>query len=151
MFPAYGRLESVFANTGIERRYSCVPLDWFSEPHNWVDRNAAYERSALDLLERVARSAISKAGLGMEEIGAILTVSTTGLSVPSLDAKLMHRLGLRPDTERLPIFGLGCAGSVTGLARAAWLAASLPWGSITGQALMTSWAGQSRKTALASS
>lgn len=125
MFPAYGRLESVFANTGIEQRYSCVPLDWFSQPHNWVDRNAVYEQSALDLLEKVARSAISKAGMEMEDIGAIITVSTTGLSVPSLDAKLMHRLGLEPDTERLPIFGLGCAGGVTGLARAARLAATM--------------------------
>ena len=125
MFPAYGRLESVFANTGIEHRYSCVPLEWFSEPHNWVDRNSVYEHAALDLLEKVARSAISRAGLGMDNIGAILTVSTTGLSVPSLDAKLMHRLGLSPDTERLPIFGLGCAGGVTGLARAARLAATM--------------------------
>ena len=125
MFPAYGRLESVFANTGIEHRYSCVPLDWFCEPHNWVDRNSVYESAALDLLEKVARSALSKAGLGKDDIGAIITVSTTGLSVPSLDAKLMHRLGLSPDTERLPIFGLGCAGGVTGLARAARLAAAL--------------------------
>lgn len=125
MFPAYGRLESVFANTGIEHRYSCVPLDWFSEPHNWVDRNSVYESAALDLLEEVARKALSKAGLGKDDIGAILTVSTTGLSVPSLDAKLMHRLGLSPDTERLPIFGLGCAGGVTGLARAARLAATM--------------------------
>lgn len=125
MFPAYGRLESVFANTGIEHRYSCVPLDWFREPHNWVDRNSVYESAALDLLEKVARSALSKAGLGKDDIGAIITVSTTGLSVPSLDAKLMHRLGLSPDTERLPIFGLGCAGGVTGLARAARLAATM--------------------------
>lgn len=125
MFPAYGRLESVFENTGIKHRYSCVPLDWFSQPHNWVDRNRVYERAALELLEKVARSAISKAGLGIDDIGAILTVSTTGLSVPSLDAKLMHRLGLKPDTERLPIFGLGCAGGVTGLARAARLAATM--------------------------
>lgn len=125
MFPAYGRLESVFANTGIEHRYSCVPLDWFSQPHNWVDRNIVYERSALDLLEKVARDAITKAAIEVDDIGAILTVSTTGLSVPSLDAKLMHRLGLRPDTERLPIFGLGCAGGISGLARAARLAATM--------------------------
>ncbi len=125
MFPAYGRLESVFANTGIEHRYSCVPLDWFSEPHNWVDRNSIYESAALDLLEKVARSALTKAGIGADDIGAILTVSTTGLSVPSLDAKLMHRLGLSPETERLPIFGLGCAGGVTGLARAARLAVTM--------------------------
>jgi len=125
MFPAYGHLESVFENTGIKHRYSCVPLDWFSQPHNWADRNMVYEQSALDLLEKVARSAIAKAGLEMGDIGAIITVSTTGLSVPSLDAKLMHRLGLKPETERLPIFGLGCAGGVTGLARAARLAATM--------------------------
>ncbi len=125
MFPGYARLESVFENTGIRHRYSCVPLDWFSEPHNWVDRNIVYERAALELLEKVARSAISKAGLELNDIGAIVTISTSGLSVPSLDAKLMHILGLRPDTERLPVFGLGCAGGVTGLARAARLAATM--------------------------
>ena len=125
MFPEFGHLKSIFANTGIENRYSCVPLDWFAEPHNWVDRNAAYERCALELLEQAARSAIAEAGTDPLDIGAIITVSTTGLSVPSLDARLMHRLGLRPDTERLPIFGLGCAGGVTGMARAARLAATM--------------------------
>ncbi len=125
MFPEYGHLKNVFANTGIENRYSCVPLDWFTEPHNWVDRNAAYEKGALELLERAARKAIEEAGTNPRDIGAIITVSTTGLSVPSLDAKLMHKLGLPSDTERLPIFGLGCAGGVTGMARAARMAASM--------------------------
>ncbi|MDA7948871.1 MAG: type III polyketide synthase [Hyphomicrobiaceae bacterium] len=122
MFPEFEHLEGVFANTGIEQRYSCVPLEWFSEPHNWVDRNAVYEEAALDLLERAARDAMEKAAALPREIGAIVTVSTTGLSVPSLDAKLLHRLGLDPTTERLPVFGLGCAGGVSGMARAARLA-----------------------------
>jgi alkylresorcinol/alkylpyrone synthase len=125
MFPEFGHLKSVFANTGIETRYSCVPLDWFSESHNWVDRNEAYERGALELLEQAARKAITAAGVDTRDIGAIITVSTTGLSVPSLDSKLMHKLGLRPDTERLPIFGLGCAGGVSGMARAARIAATM--------------------------
>lgn len=125
MFPEFGHLKKIFANTGIENRYSCVPLDWFAEPHNWVDRNAAYERGAIELLEQAARSAIALAGTDPRDIGAIITVSTTGLSVPSLDSKLMHKLGLLPNTERLPIFGLGCAGGVTGMARAARLAATM--------------------------
>jgi len=125
MFPGYEHLESVFANTGIDHRYSCVPLDWFDEPHDWVDRNAIYERAALDLIERAARDAMEQASAGPQDIGAIVTVSTTGLSVPSLDSKLLHRLGLDPDTERLPIFGLGCAGGVSGMARAARLAATM--------------------------
>lgn len=122
MFPAYEHLESVFANTGIAHRYSCVPLEWFFEPHDWVDRNAVYEQAAMELLERAAREAMAKAGAEPQEIGAIVTVSTTGLSVPSLDAKLLHRLGLDATTERLPVFGLGCAGGVSGMSRAARLA-----------------------------
>lgn len=125
-FPELEHLRSVFANSGIETRYSCVPLEWFGEPHGWVDRNATYERCALELLERAARKAMTNARLGPRDIGAIIAVSTTGLSVPSLDAKLMHRLELNPETERLPIFGLGCAGGITGLAHATRLAAAMP-------------------------
>src|SRR5207245_2241025 len=53
-------------------------------------------------------------------------VSTTGIATPSLDARLIDRLGLRADVQRLPIFGLGCAGGVIGLARAAALARAEP-------------------------
>ena len=59
-----------------------------------------------------------------------MTVSTTGLAVPSLDAILANRLGLPATIERLPIFGLGCAGGVSGLARAARMAQSLPKGNV---------------------
>ncbi len=125
IFPELEHLESVFTNTGIAHRHSCVPLEWFFEPHDWVDRNAVFEEAALDLLERAAREAMEKAGARPDEIGAIVTVSTTGLSVPTLDARLLHRLQLDPTTERLPVFGLGCAGGVSGMARAARLATTL--------------------------
>ena len=68
--------------------------------------------------------------MALSEIEAIVTVSTTGLAVPSLDAILANRLGLSATVERLPIFGLGCAGGVSGLARAARLAQSLPAGNV---------------------
>ena len=69
-------------------------------------------------------------GIDPDEIEAIVTVSTTGLAVPSLDAILANRLGLPATIERLPIFGLGCAGGVSGFARAARMAQSLPRGNV---------------------
>ena len=58
------------------------------------------------------------AGIGLDEVGGIVAVSTTGVATPSLDALLIERLHLPPNLQRLPIFGLGCAGGALGLARA---------------------------------
>jgi alkylresorcinol/alkylpyrone synthase len=120
------RLLPVFANSGIRRRYSSVPLDWFDEPHGWPERNRLYLATALELLERAAGRALDRAGMTAAEIGAIVVVSTTGIATPSLDALLIERMRLAPTVQRLPIFGLGCAGGVIGLARAATLAAAMP-------------------------
>ena len=120
------RLMPIFTNTGIERRYSCVPIDWYNQEHGWRDRTALYVENAVDLLEKVARGLLADAGLGLDEIDGIVVSSTTGIATPSLDALVIERLGLRRDIRRLPIFGLGCAGGVTGLSRAADLAAARP-------------------------
>jgi alkylresorcinol/alkylpyrone synthase len=74
----------------------------------------------------VARDCLTEADLDPADIDTIVVVSTTGIATPSLDAFLIERLGLRHDVERLPIFGLGCAGAVLGLARAAALARAAP-------------------------
>jgi alkylresorcinol/alkylpyrone synthase len=120
------RLLPVFARAGIEQRFSCVPIDWYEDAHGWVDRNAIYVESAVSLLEEAALAALDRAGLGPDEIDSVVTVSTTGIATPSLDAILAGQLGLRSDIRRLPIFGLGCAGGVIGLARAAELARAAP-------------------------
>jgi alkylresorcinol/alkylpyrone synthase len=122
--------EALFLNTGIKTRYSCVSLDWHLQPRGWAARNTVFQEAAVNLSERVARECVRQAGVGLNEIEAIVTVSTTGLAVPSLDAKLANRLGLSATVERLPIFGLGCAGGVSGLARAARMAQSLPMGNV---------------------
>jgi alkylresorcinol/alkylpyrone synthase len=113
------RLLPVFANAGIDARYSCVPLEWYDRPHGWAERNTLYLENALDLLEKASRQALTQAGLEANQIDGVVVVSTTGIATPSLDAMLMGRLGLRADIRRLPVFGLGCAGGVLGLARAA--------------------------------
>lgn len=120
------RLMPVFENTGIDRRYSCVPIEWYSEPHGWVERTQLYLDNATDLLERVTLALLKQADLKREEIDAIVVASTTGIATPSLDALLVERMQLRRDIQRLPIFGLGCAGGVIGLSRAAQLATAMP-------------------------
>ena len=102
-------------NTGIERRYSCVPIEWYLGDHGWMDRTELYVDNAVDLLETVTRKLLDEAGLKPDEIDSIVVVSTTGVATPSLDALLIERMGLRRDIQRLPIFGLGCAGGVIGL------------------------------------
>jgi alkylresorcinol/alkylpyrone synthase len=120
------RMVAVFGNAGIDRRYSTVPVDWYEKPHGWTDRNSLYLEHALALIEEAARQALAEAGLQPEDIDQVVTVSTTGIATPSLDALLLNRLPLRSDVRRLPIFGLGCAGGVLGMARAADLARAAP-------------------------
>jgi alkylresorcinol/alkylpyrone synthase len=120
------RLIPVFQNTGIEKRYSCVPIDWYLGDHGWMDRTELYVSNAVDLLETVTRKLLVETGLSKDDLDAVVLVSTTGVATPSLDALLMERMGLRRDVQRLPIFGLGCAGGVIGLSRAAQIARAEP-------------------------
>lgn len=114
--------KNAFINTAIESRYSAVPLSWFFEKHTWTDRNAVYVSTSLDLLETAARKAMTKASVDPQEVTDILMLSTTGISTPSLEAQLMDRIPFKSNVRRTPIFGLGCAGGLIGLNRAAELA-----------------------------
>jgi alkylresorcinol/alkylpyrone synthase len=124
--PDLDRLLPVFLNTGINQRYSCVPLEWYDHSHGWPERNRIYLASALDLLEAATQRLLKTTGRHKDDIDSIVVVSTTGVATPSLDALLIERMGLRRTVRRLPIFGLGCAGGVIGLARAASQAAANP-------------------------
>ena len=120
------RLLPVFGNAAIESRYSCVPIEWYMADHGFAERNRLYIENATALLERAAADCLAGAGLGPQDVDTIVAVSTTGIATPSLDALLMERLPFRRDTQRLPVFGLGCAGGVLGLGRAAALARARP-------------------------
>ena len=124
--PDLDRLLPVFLNTGIHRRYSCVPIEWYDRAHGWPERNRIYLDSALDLLEAATKRLLSLTGRHKGDIDSIVVASTTGIATPSLDARLIERMGLRSTVRRLPIFGLGCAGGVIGLACAASQAAVAP-------------------------
>ena len=113
------RMLPAFDNAGIDTRYSCMPLDWFSEPRGWADKNAQYLDHALDLLTEAAEDCLTAAGMTAQDVDALVTVSTTGIATPSLDARLFDRLPFRAGTTRLPIFGLGNLGG-TGPKSCSW-------------------------------
>ena len=120
------RLLPVFDNGQIEARHSCQPLEWYGQKSSFPERNALYVEHALELSEKAARRCLDRAGAEPGEVGALFFVSTTGISTPSLDAKLLFRLGLSPNLKRIPVWGLGCAGGAAGVARAADYARAYP-------------------------
>lgn len=122
----FERLADVFDNAAIAQRNLVAPAQWYREPHGWEDRNSLYLEAAQELFESAASAAIGEAGLSADQIDGVVTVSTTGIATPSLEARVGPRLGLRSDVKRVPLFGLGCSGGVTGLATAARLAAADP-------------------------
>lgn len=123
-FADFERMTSVFANAGIQFRQLAMPVDWYREPRGFVERTQVYLTVALDMFVDAAQAALAQAGIAADQIDAIVTVSSTGIATPSLEARAMARMGFRSDVARVPLFGLGCAGGVTGLALAAKLAAT---------------------------
>ncbi|MBF0373406.1 MAG: type III polyketide synthase [Alphaproteobacteria bacterium] len=122
----FDRMLPIYANSGIETRHSCVPPDWYEAPSGWAGRNRLYLDNALTLLQTAAESCLRRAGVPACAVDCVVCVSTSGLATPSLEARLMERMALRPDIQRLPIFGLGCAGGALGLARAGAMARAQP-------------------------
>ena len=122
----FDRMRGIYTNAGIDTRYSCVELDWYAREHSWTERNNLYIENAVSLLRQSALACLARAGLEPADVDGLVTVSTTGVATPSLDALLMNELPFRNDLQRLPIFGLGCAGGVLGLGRAATLAKAQP-------------------------
>jgi alkylresorcinol/alkylpyrone synthase len=125
-FPAFSRMTPVFDHAGVRRRQIARPIDWYLKPRGWPERSEVYDEVALDLFCEAAGAALAEAGLSGGDIDTIVTVSSTGISTPSLEAKAMGRMGFRSDAMRVPVFGVGCAGGATGLALASRLARSQP-------------------------
>jgi alkylresorcinol/alkylpyrone synthase len=119
----FDRMEPVFENTGIETRHLVRPPEWYFGDHGWRVRNDVYLEAAEALYIEAAEAALERAGVKAGEVDGLVTVSTTGIATPSLEARVAGRIGFRADAERVPVFGLGCAGGVSGLALAARLAA----------------------------
>ena len=112
------RLLGAYDNAGVETRQLAQPHAWYQQAHGFPSKNAAYIEQALPLARRAGELALQRSGLDPTEIGAIIFASSTGVSTPSLDGRLVQELGLTRDVARVPLWGLGCAGGSAGLARA---------------------------------
>jgi alkylresorcinol/alkylpyrone synthase len=122
---ALERLLAAYDNSGVETRSLGRPLEWLKRRHTLPSKNFAYVEQALLLSHRCASAAIEKSGVATSDLGAIVFASSTGISTPSLDARLVQTLDLPRDIARVPLWGLGCAGGGAGLARARALAVGL--------------------------
>jgi len=112
-------IERLHLRTGVDGRYFSRPLTDYLALDTWGKCNDAWIGTALDLGQRSIDCALQQAGLGADQLGAIFFVSVTGVASPSIDARLVNRMGLSPKIRRNPIFGLGCVAGAAGLSRAA--------------------------------
>jgi len=120
------RLLPIFDNACISIRHIAQPLEWYAEPHSFAESNQLYAKIGYELAEAASREALEQAGVVSRDIGAVIMVSSTGISTPTLEAKLIQRLGLSSHSARVPIWGLGCGGGAAGLARGAELVNAVP-------------------------
>jgi alkylresorcinol/alkylpyrone synthase len=110
-------LRRFHAAAGVDHRSLALPLDRYPRLASFGEANDAFIEVGLDLAERAVREALAEAGLAPSDVDLLLVTSVTGVAAPSLDARLVGRLGLRSDVKRVPVFGLGCVAGAAGIAR----------------------------------
>ena len=113
------RVASLHANTTIETRYTAEPLARYREMSGWADLNEAYLRDAVAMAERAVVALMAQVDLDLADVAHLAFFSTTGVAVPSIDARLMNRLPFAPTLKRTPVYGLGCAAGAAGVGRVA--------------------------------
>lgn len=125
-FPQVDRLMPAFDNTEIVTRNFCKPISYYAEPNTFEERNDDYITNALQYSVQAVEAAVAKAGISKDDITDLIFVSTTGLATPSIDALIINKMRLSPHINRIPVWGLGCGGGVSGMAKANTLAKANP-------------------------
>ncbi|MGO9240613.1 MAG: type III polyketide synthase [Bryobacteraceae bacterium] len=111
--------ERLHNRVGVETRHIALPIEEYPGLKSWGAANNHWIRVAVNLSEQCLGAALQQAGLETSRLGAIFFVSVTGIASPSVEARLMNRMGLPVNIKRIPIFGLGCVAGAAGIARAA--------------------------------
>ena len=105
----------IFENAAVDKRYSIMaPEDVFLKT-SFEEKNDIYIRESIKLAEQGLKKALDKASLKTTDIDFIITVSCTGIMIPSLDAYLINSLKMKQDIVRLPVTEMGCAAGVSGV------------------------------------
>lgn len=109
------KVKKIFEGAAVDKRYSIMdPAEVFTAT-SFEDKNDIYSREAIILGEQVLEKALSKVGWEPETLDYIITVSCTGIMIPSLDAYLINKMKLRQDIVRLPVTEMGCAAGISGI------------------------------------
>lgn len=103
----------------VDGRYTARPIDFYENMKTWGQANDAWIEVGLEIGEQALCRALQAAGIEPDELSALFVTSVTGIAAPSLDARLVNRMGLSTNIKRIPIFGLGCVAGAAGIARAA--------------------------------
>jgi alkylresorcinol/alkylpyrone synthase len=112
-------LDRLHSRMGVDGRHLSLPLEDYTRLSSWGETNSHWIRVAQELGEVAIDKALAQAGFSRRKLGALFFVSVTGVASPSIDARLINRMGLPVNIKRIPIFGLGCVGGAAGIARAA--------------------------------
>lgn len=112
-------LDRLLTRVGVNGRHLALPLEDYSRLSGWGQANNAWIDAALDLAEQSLCRALKRGGYAKTDLGAIFFSSVTGIASPSIEARLINRMGLPTNIKRIPIFGLGCVAGAAGISRAA--------------------------------
>lgn len=103
----------------VEGRHLALSIPEYLELKTFGQANDAFIRVGTQIAEEAVQAALADAGLGPKDVDAIFFTTVTGLATPTIDARLVNRMGFRPNVKRTPLFGLGCVGGAAGVARMA--------------------------------
>jgi alkylresorcinol/alkylpyrone synthase len=112
------RVERLHAAVGVEARHTALPMDAY-ETLDFAAASRAFLEVGTAVAADAVQRALDEAGLHPRDVDALFFVTVTGVASPTIDARLVNRLGMRPDVKRTPVFGLGCVAGAAGLARMA--------------------------------
>jgi alkylresorcinol/alkylpyrone synthase len=110
-------LERLHASAGVRQRYLALPLEEYARLDGFGAANDTFIEAGTELAERAVSGALAAVGLTGADVDVVMATSVTGIAAPSMDARLVPRLGLRTDVKRIPVFGLGCVAGAAGIAR----------------------------------
>ncbi|KIF67219.1 stilbene synthase [Streptomyces sp. AcH 505] len=110
-------LDRLHRSARVATRHTALPLDRYAELTDFGVTNDAFIEAAVPLGAEAVSAALDEAGLSPRDVDLLMFTSVTGIAAPSVDARLVNLLGMRPDVKRLPIFGLGCVAGAAGIAR----------------------------------